>query len=364
MLLLLGTNSFSPKPTNAIFTVEFDEKSHEFGALKKIEGDFGNPGWMTFSADGSLIVADESAPGRILTLKASTFEPLSAAVGVSDHPCHVVAHGKLVISTSYTGGTVNITNSVTGSTLLIDHSSMYADSWSSQQSSSSSSSSTIYQDRQESSHPHQTVVIEGETKTFLLVSDLGASTISTYDITALLLSSSAIATTPAPTLTPISTLMPSTGPTSGCRHSLNILEDVYTVNELNDTITHSKISLATGELTEVSTANLLAEDLITRAHHGGAGGICSNDDDNLVYVTVRHTSPGGVVAFKRDQSSGGLERVSVAESGGDVPRFIGNVGGGNIFICNQGSGGKVVKVGQDGVSLDVGEMVTWVGQRR
>ncbi|GMH69895.1 hypothetical protein TL16_g05272 [Triparma laevis f. inornata] len=341
-----------------MFTVTYDE-SGAFGDLKRLDGDFGNPGWMVFSGDGSLIVGDESAPGRILTLDPTTFQPIKDPVVVGDHPCHVIAHEHLVISSSYTGGTVNITNTKTNTTTIIDHSAIYAEVW-----SKFKPSTTDHQDRQESSHPHQCIMIKGTT--FLLVSDLGSSTITTYDIAPLLSTSVSFSSSAPINLTPLSTLIPSTGPTSGCRHSLFLgTEDVYTVNELNDTITHSKLSLSSGELTEVSTINLLAEDLITRGHHGGAGGICSNNANDLIYVTVRHTSPGGVVTFKRDESRGVLERVSVTESGGDVPRFIGNIKS-DIFICNQAGGGKVVKLGlgegESGAELNVGAMVTWIGE--
>ena len=65
MRVVLGTNRFDgTSPTNCLFAAELGDGG--LSDLRRVEGDYGAPGWVEDARDGSLFVADESDPGRLL----------------------------------------------------------------------------------------------------------------------------------------------------------------------------------------------------------------------------------------------------------------------------------------------------------
>lgn len=332
--VVLGCNNFGvTSPPNCLFTSLYSP-STGFTNLKRHSSSYGSPGWLTLGPDGVLLAADESVPGRLLVLDANDADlPLKDVKATGGHPCHAAyaeKHG-CAVTCDYTGGTVTVVPlSVPGPTITLDHSVLYE------------KAGTGRADRQESAHPHQSVVV-GD---FLLVVDLGCSCVASYHLPSVL---GGETTSPAHVY--------QAERDYGCRHLAVVGgEDVYVVNELVSSLSHLKLE-GNGRLSSVlKTIRLDAtapEE--TRDHHRGGGGIVSHG--GKLYVTLRHTVEGKVAVVSL--GAGGEPAVErVVGAGGECPRFVGVVGG-NVVVCCQ-EAKRVVEVDVDRPPLEVGERVTAV----
>ncbi|GMI09504.1 hypothetical protein TrRE_jg7444 [Triparma retinervis] len=227
-------------------------------------------------------------------------------------PCHVSASATLIATSNYSSGTVALHSTSSPPNLLhtLDLNPLY---------STLSVPSNLH-DRQESSHCHQSTFTPDNRH--LLVCDLGSSAVVTFDLSQSPPSLASTCRFPA---------------NSGCRHLTLIGEDCYVMLELVSAVSHCKLDLETGGLTEVAVLPLLPEGELgeTRAHHRGGGGIVASPSGEFIYATLRNTVPGVVVALKRDIETGDISVHKRGTSGGEIPRCLVCVGDEYVMVSNQ-----------------------------
>ena len=324
--LVVGTNAFNPSaPTNCLYAGPFDIARGRFGQFSRVECS-GNPGFLCRAAE-HLYAADESQEGNVRLVEhrrdGSIFvSPTSFPTG--DMSCHV-SYGEIklnglccIVSTcNYTSGTVRVHRVVKDkkheleNLFDIDHNaSLYG----------AMRIAEDLHDRQESAHPHCSFVVEGR---YLVVVDLGCSCVASYDL---------LGKHGVPRQCPEPTSVFSPGPSHGCRHAIVVDGDMYIVNECTASLTHCKF--AAGEFTLIETLSLLEEgEEPTRQHHRGAGGIAVDEKGCYIYVTLRHSTPGKLVALARGE--GGRVKVKKrVDCGGDVPRAITTVDE-HVYVANR-----------------------------
>lgn len=153
---------------------------------------------------------------------------------------------------------------------------------------------------QDSSHIH--FVGFNNYETLLFAADLGADTVSTYDVDrAGYLSLASVAELPA-----------GTGP----RH-LVLSKDqkfMFVNGELNSTTNVFSVS-RTGQLKLLDTYLNIPEEEVS---HAASAAIRLSSDDRFLYVSSRYFNK--ITVFKVDRNEGKLERIQVIDAFGKVPR--------------------------------------------
>ncbi len=285
-----------------------------------------NPTFMDISADGRRIyTANETGPDVDSAGTVSAFEIsetgelslLSTQSSESFYPCHIELdfQDRIAVASNYAGGIAVypiLENGALGK-----------------------STQTIFfegkgtSSRQDGSHPHSTTISpDGK---YAYVADLGTDNINMFRI-------DYTSTQLIPLATPFIKMVGEAGPRHMVFHPT--MPEVYIINELNSTITHTSYDATTGVLEQNASISTLPEDFEGDSF---CADIHISEDGRYLYGTNRgHNS----IAIFNIEEDGSLNTLGYESVRGDHPRnFL--ITGGELLVANQNTDNIVVFEIQD-----------------
>lgn len=299
-----------------------------------------NPGWISRYNDGRVYVALEDSPGKLQAFRYDSsnnegwLEPIGTPVSsVGRDPCYCQLDmtGQWLFAANYTEGSVCVVpvrpenGSLGFATDSKHHQGLIRPE---------------LHDRQEGPHAH--CIIPHPSNRWVVVCDLGLSTVFVYEFDATKGSLVGAADDPRHL-----SLDDDAGPRHCCWDATGTT--LFINNELNCTVTAASFDVNTGNLTadEGSTVFVLRAGVDTpdRSHHRGGSEICIHPNGRFVYAGCRSPSPGILAILEVEKGSANDESSTPAtklkllgheSTRGEVPRNFKLLRGGNwLVVGNQ-----------------------------
>ena len=302
-----------------IYLIEFDAASGSM-KLKDSTGGIINPSFLELSSNRKFLYAvnetgaDVGEQGSVSAFRIEKDLSLSFLnnVGTGSHyPCHISLEGKdrFAYATNYVNGVVACFAIASDGKL--------------------SKAEPVFtfqgngpHPRQEASHPHS--INPSPDNSFALVCDLGTDLITALKIdhaTGTLFETS------------IEPLQMEAG--SGPRHLAFHAEDslVFVLNELNNTISVSKMDFSSGKLEKISKHSTLPKDF-----SGESLAADVHIHPNKKYLYASNRGHNSIACFSIDPETGRLSLIGHTSTNGEVPRnFMIHSSGNWLLVANQNS---------------------------
>ena len=279
-----------------------------------------NPGWISRYNNRNndlncVYVALENSPGQLQAYSVVSKEeeeegflfPLGKAVSsVGNDPCYcqLDGTGKWLLAANYSTGSVCVVPVLPDGSL--------GNATDSKQHHSHSSIPNELKDRQEGPHAH--CIIPHPSNQWVVVCDLGLSTVFVYafdDNRGSLIGA-------ADDLRHLR-LPANAGPRHCCWDKTGTT--LYIHNELTCTVTAACFDILTGVLTESTTTSVLPlKDMPDRSHHRGGSDIGLHPNGRFLYAGCRSTSPSGMIAILEISTPTSLKVIGHESTRGQVPR--------------------------------------------
>jgi 6-phosphogluconolactonase (cycloisomerase 2 family) len=303
-LLVGGYTSGTGSP--GVVRATLDDETGALSATGEIE--LVDPSWLALSPDASVLYAvGEHAEGTIASVRLDDGSPPVVRPGAGDDPCHLVLHRGHVVVAGYTSGTVAVfpvlpDGSVGERTQLLQH------------------NGSGPHERQDGPHVHQ--VRESPDGRYLLVTDLGTDSVTTYRLDGGWLVEVSRAHTP-----------PGAGPRHltfhpGGRAALLALE--LRPGVAICTYDPESGALSVGSVVSAEAPGLASELLVSADGHHAYLGL--RDPDG--------TGTDAVVHFSMAVAGSAVRRVGQHPTGGRAPRHLAITADGRwLLAANQLSGG-------------------------
>jgi len=311
LIIFVGTCAFGGAETRSVFQLGLCLKTGKLTLVgAPIDVGIDNPGWLICcKSSGRMYAGSESDFGLVqaYTIKgagtaACSIELLGNAVSaVGAGTCHLGfdMSGKWLFVANYTEGSVSVVRVLQDGSLSHPRDSKMHQGC----------LPIEFHDRQEKPHAHQCLV--HPSNTWVLVCDLGLSTVFVYEFDAEYGAIVGAADDPRHLRLPHG---------AGPRHAAwaNNGSRLFVTNELDCTLTVCDFDVADGKLTAKKTFATLPEGVAPlRPHHRGNSDIHVHPNGRFLYVACRSPDPGVITVFAIDGEN--LSVVQHESTGGMVP---------------------------------------------
>jgi 6-phosphogluconolactonase len=327
LLVYVGTARYTGGVSKEILAYRFNPKTAELSSLG-VAGEADNPGFLAIHPNQQYLYAVNetgnqqamnggSVSSFAIDSKTGKLKFLGKVPTHGAHPCHLIADksGKYVVVVNYFGGAVE-SFPVKGDGQLGEAASVVRHT-----------GSSVNKERQEAPHPHG-VKVSPDSR-FAIVADLGIDKLMIHRLS---LKDGSL----TPNNPPSAELSPGAGP----RHLAFSPSGkfVFSVNELNSTVSAFARDLSTGSLRMIQTISTLPKDF--KSENSGAE-IEVSPGGKTLYVSNRgHNS---IAVFSIDDTKGTLTPVEHVSTHGKTPRGFGiDPSGSHLIVGNQDTQNLVV----------------------